>query len=334
MLLASWRGNDPCDKWLGVHCDTSGAVTGINLCRLGLNGTLDPAIGNLSSLQALLISDNNVTCVVPASIASLSPPSVCSTSRTTPSPAPCRASPKAWCSGLRATPSFKCRLQAARRLSLSPAPPNSSLLSHCLSGSTSLALRQAMTECWDLPSETNFQNTDLDWLLMILDRHSEEINANLLMVLWRVWNVRNGVLQAGENISIGDSVEFLKRYMAALLQIRQQEPVPDDKGKKSLFRQKLCSMPRAVTTDKRWVPPDKNVLKINVDGAFMESSGAAAVGVVIRDNTGSPLLTAWRILFYCRDAEEAEITACLEGIKLAARWDDREFILETDWREW
>ncbi|TVU05003.1 hypothetical protein EJB05_48150, partial [Eragrostis curvula] len=160
--------------------------------------------------------------------------------------------------------------------------------------------------------------------------HSAEINANLLMVLWRVWNVTNGVLQAGEKISIGDSVEFLKRYMAALLQIRQQEPVPDDKGKKSLFSQKLCSMPRAITTDKRWVPPDKNVLKINVDGAFMESSSAAAVGVVIRDNTGSPLLTAWRILFYCRDAEEVEITACLEGIKLAARWDDREFILETD----
>ncbi|TVU45580.1 hypothetical protein EJB05_05070, partial [Eragrostis curvula] len=70
MLVASWRGNDPCDKWLGVHCDTSGAVTGINLCRLGLNGTVDPAIGNLSSLQAVLISDNNVTGVVPASIAS------------------------------------------------------------------------------------------------------------------------------------------------------------------------------------------------------------------------------------------------------------------------
>ncbi|TVU43163.1 hypothetical protein EJB05_09608, partial [Eragrostis curvula] len=41
------------------------------------------------------------------------------------------------------------------------------------------------------------------------------------MLLWRAWSVRNGVLKAGEKISICGSVEFLKRYMDALLQIRQ-----------------------------------------------------------------------------------------------------------------
>ncbi|GJN03588.1 hypothetical protein PR202_ga21051 [Eleusine coracana subsp. coracana] len=45
---------------------------------------------------------------------------------------------------------------------------------------------------------------------------------------------------------------------------------------------------------------------------------------------GTPLLTAWRILFYCGSAEEAEIIACVEGIKMASRWPECDFMLETD----
>ncbi|GJN29041.1 hypothetical protein PR202_gb17231 [Eleusine coracana subsp. coracana] len=46
---------------------------------------------------------------------------------------------------------------------------------------------------------------------------------------------------------------------------------------------------------------------------------------------GTPLLTAWRILFYCGSAEEAEIIACLEGIKMASWWPECDFILEMDY---
>ena len=39
------------------------------------------------------------------------------------------------------------------------------------------------------------------------------------------------------------------------------------------------------------------------------------MGVVIRDWKGSLKLTAWRILSHCRDAEEDEAVACLEGVQ-------------------
>ena len=61
-------------------------------------------------------------------------------------------------------------------------------------------------------------------------------------------------------------------------------------------------------------------IKVNVDGAFNPRTGAAAVGVIARDHEGNPHIMAWRMLFHCRDAEEAEALACLEGIKLAERW--------------
>jgi ribonuclease HI len=71
-------------------------------------------------------------------------------------------------------------------------------------------------------------------------------------------------------------------------------------------------------------------LKINVDGAFIPSSGAAAVGVVIRDHAGQAKLASWRVLLYCRDVEEVEAAACSEGITLAARWLETHMVLETD----
>ncbi|GJN40248.1 hypothetical protein PR202_gb29435 [Eleusine coracana subsp. coracana] len=192
------------------------------------------------------------------------------------------------------------------------------------------ALRQAMHGEWALSAEEDLINTGLDWLLMLVDRYSGEIMANLLMILWRFWSVRNGVLQAGDTISIAGSAEFLKRYMSALLQVRQCDDGLQKKGKACLFQAGKVEGRSRPPEDKRWVPPRNQMLKINVDGAFNEQTWEAAVGVIIRDTHGAPYLAAWRILYHCRDAEEAEIRACLEGIKLASRWFEGNFVLESD----
>ena len=71
-------------------------------------------------------------------------------------------------------------------------------------------------------------------------------------------------------------------------------------------------------------------MKINVDGAFISSSGTAAVGVVIRYHNGQVKLASWRSLRYCRDAKEAKAVAYCEGIALAAQWPDVLMVLETD----
>nr|CAB3446285.1 unnamed protein product [Digitaria exilis] len=60
-------------------------------------------------------------------------------------------------------------------------------------------------------------------------------------------------------------------------------------------------------------------LKVNVDGAFCLETGDAGIGVVVRDDAGQPLLMASRRIFHCRDAEEAEALACLEGVRMSSR---------------
>jgi hypothetical protein len=66
-------------------------------------------------------------------------------------------------------------------------------------------------------------------------------------------------------------------------------------------------------------PPARNVIKINVDGAFNPSTGAVAIGVIARNHEGNPHVMVWRLLFHCRDAEEVEALAAWEGLCFAGR---------------
>ena len=44
---------------------------------------------------------------------------------------------------------------------------------------------------------------------MLMSKFSAEVNANLLMLLWRIWSERNSVLRAGQKISVEGSGVFL-----------------------------------------------------------------------------------------------------------------------------
>jgi ribonuclease HI len=165
---------------------------------------------------------------------------------------------------------------------------------------------------------------------MILNRYDTFTNANFPMLIWRCWMTRNGVLKAGEEISTAGSVAFLTRYSAELTQIRQQEPAADARGKQKLYpEQKARCNLRHASTDGNWKPPAEQVIKINTDGAFRKT-GHAATGVIARNSSGCLLAATWSRLAHCRDAEEAEARACLEGVMLAQQWPDSPVCVETD----
>ncbi|KAF3320521.1 putative receptor protein kinase TMK1 [Carex littledalei] len=68
----NWEGNDPCaGNWMGVTCDASGNITVINFQKMGLNGTISPDFAKITSLQKLLLSNNNITGTVPSELTRL-----------------------------------------------------------------------------------------------------------------------------------------------------------------------------------------------------------------------------------------------------------------------
>lgn len=79
-----------------------------------------------------------------------------------------------------------------------------------------------------------------------------------------------------------------------------------------------------------WNPPPSGWAKLNVDGAFSPQDGCGSIGIVVRNSTGQVLLTSWRFLRKCAAAEEAELLACSEGLKIVAEWLPMPVILESD----
>ena len=130
-----------------------------------------------------------------------------------------------------------------------------------------------MREHWALPAEEDLVFTGPDWLLVLMSRFTVEVNANLLMLLWRVWSVCNSVLHAGQKVSVEGSIVFLTRYMDSLLQCRQGSSQHDTKGKQCALVGNRHPSEADRQVQKRWSPPPPGSLKINVDGAFIPSSG-------------------------------------------------------------
>lgn len=70
-LAVAWAGNNPC-PWIGISCDSiTKKVITINLPGRHLSGTISPLVANLTSLQNLILNDNNLTGTIPSSLASL-----------------------------------------------------------------------------------------------------------------------------------------------------------------------------------------------------------------------------------------------------------------------
>jgi Leucine-rich repeat (LRR) protein len=67
-LPASWTGTDVCGAttFQGITCDGAGRVTGINLARQSLSGTLPASLSDLTELQWLLLQGNALEGAVPS----------------------------------------------------------------------------------------------------------------------------------------------------------------------------------------------------------------------------------------------------------------------------
>ncbi|XP_074266565.1 receptor-like kinase TMK4 [Silene latifolia] len=71
VIADSWVGNDACQNWAHVTCNSAGAVIVVNFGKLGWVGTISPAFANLTSLTSILLNDNKLVGTVPDALATL-----------------------------------------------------------------------------------------------------------------------------------------------------------------------------------------------------------------------------------------------------------------------
>lgn len=65
-----WKGNDPCNGWRGILCANSN-ISVVNFQKMGLSGGISPRFSGLTTMQKLILSDNNLTGTIPTELTEL-----------------------------------------------------------------------------------------------------------------------------------------------------------------------------------------------------------------------------------------------------------------------
>ena len=79
----------------------------------------------------------------------------------------------------------------------------------------------AMRSVWDLPGDDLLKGTEPEWLLLCIQQLNETQRMLFLMLLWRIWHVRNELTHNKPIIPVEASKKFLCSYMESLLLIKQ-----------------------------------------------------------------------------------------------------------------
>ncbi|GMP59434.1 hypothetical protein CsSME_00022716 [Camellia sinensis var. sinensis] len=66
----SWKGNDPCVQWIGLTC-SNGDIIVVNFQKMGLSGMISPNFSSITSLQRLILANNNLTGTIPNELTTL-----------------------------------------------------------------------------------------------------------------------------------------------------------------------------------------------------------------------------------------------------------------------
>lgn len=71
-LADAWKGNDACQSWRFITCDSQGKnVTIVNMVKQGFSGSISPSFAKLTSLRTLVLSGNNLSGSIPNDLTSL-----------------------------------------------------------------------------------------------------------------------------------------------------------------------------------------------------------------------------------------------------------------------
>ncbi|XP_040369544.1 uncharacterized protein LOC121051340 [Rosa chinensis] len=152
----------------------------------------------------------------------------------------------------------------------------------------------------------------ISWLESLSNtRNYKEVLANVILILWSIWNARNKAIFQEKWLSptaVGyDAFHFGLTY---------------NQVNNSWNGHHLHSNMHI-----KWYPPTNQFLKLNFDGAVR--NGKASIGFIIRNSDGNPLVAACRVLGDTNTLV-AEATALHEGLHAAYLQGFSHLIVEGD----
>lgn len=128
------------------------------------------------------------------------------------------------------------------------------------------------------------------------------------MLIWRIWSLCSDLTHGKEAPPLSATSDYLQSYMNSLNLCGRFSTEEIIKGKMPRVQEAPYGVPRP-SAPLAWPRPPAEFAALSVDGAFMQEDGSAAAGMILRRQDGSVIFVAYRCIFNCNDALEAELHA-------------------------
>ncbi|XBI10910.1 hypothetical protein VPH35_138071 [Triticum aestivum] len=150
-----------------------------------------------------------------------------------------------------------------------------------------------------------------------------------IMLIWRIWSLRSDLTHGKDAPPVTATSDYLQSYMNSLNLCRRFSTEEILKGKMTLVQEANVEVPNP-RTPLHWPRPPTDWAALSVDGAFMQEDGSAAAGMILRRHDGSVIFAAYRCIFNCNDALEAELHAIMQGMALALQHSSLPIVVQSD----
>jgi hypothetical protein len=144
-----------------------------------------------------------------------------------------------------------------------------------------------MAEVWNLADPTYITNNGKEWLLHLLLGRSQLDRTRILMVMWRIWHVRNEVVHFKPVPPLEASRRFLCSYLESIMTIKYYLHDNCIKGKAPViecfpeFTKQLKRPGREEEAKNRWTLPPAGWEKLNVDASFTPETHSGGAGMIL-----------------------------------------------------
>jgi hypothetical protein len=123
-----------------------------------------------------------------------------------------------------------------------------------------VSLWRAMAEVWKLSDPSTVANTRKEWVLHLIDGKTEFDRAKVLLLLWRIWHVRNEVVHHKAPPPVEASKRFLCSYLESIATIKYYPQADGIKGKEPMIMWESQTKKKAMKRNsddppRRWSPP-------------------------------------------------------------------------------
>uniref|UniRef100_A0A803PL05 Reverse transcriptase domain-containing protein n=1 Tax=Cannabis sativa TaxID=3483 RepID=A0A803PL05_CANSA len=184
-----------------------------------------------------------------------------------------------------------------------------------------LVLCSFANSCWnrsaiDITPTTTA--TFRDWYDSVTRSSTSSLSADVLMIAWQIWSVRNDVLWNGKVKTAANIVLEAKSYLNQWLY-----------AQKNRFEPILVQSNQGLDVE-HWTKPGVNSIKVNVDGAIFATINSFGIGFIVRDCNEQIIEAGSK----CNIGNVAPELAEICGIKEVLSWIKNkawhDVILETD----